>query len=481
VADFRLTTKIQVSGWRFLLRRVETALVRRDTRMFDDPVGFYGRSATVGVVVSVLIMVGAVAMAYFSPRGKLGDGSLFVDTSTGQLYVLVSEQLHPAYNLTSARLVLGKDAEPERASSALLSRLPKGQAMGIPGAPYATPVAADPLSAWALCDTLTNAENGDPTVRTAVIAMPLRVGPNDPLLPNEALLASYQGNEWIVTQSGRHAVDKSNHAMSEAMGITADFKPSPMSAALFNAIPDGGVWELPPIPGAGAPNTLGLPDSSVIGSVLQVRRANTGKQFYVVLSDGIAPVNANTTAALRAGNSYGLVDPPKLAPSSITNIPLRDYPSPLPDDLVKITSRPDNPNVCWTWEIKPGDQTSKFTILTSARLPIPEAAMNTGITQIDGAATVFVDGGKYVRIQSLDPRYGEALYYIGPLGVRYGLPDEKTAGTLGLASPKPAPWEAVRLLVDGPVLTKDAALLEHETLPADPSPRKAADPAGAPQ
>jgi hypothetical protein len=41
-----------------------------------------------------------------------------------------------------------------------------------------------------------------------------------------------------------------------------------------------------------------------------------------------------------------------------------------------------------------------------------------------------------------------------------------------LPSPKMAPWVIVRLLVDGPVLSKDAALLEHDTLPADPSPRK---------
>lgn len=40
----RLTTKVQVSGWRFLLRRLEHAIVRRDTRMFDDPLQFYSRS-----------------------------------------------------------------------------------------------------------------------------------------------------------------------------------------------------------------------------------------------------------------------------------------------------------------------------------------------------------------------------------------------------------------------------------------------------
>lgn len=64
------------------------------------------------------------------------------------------------------------------------------------------------------------------------------------------------------------------------------------------------------------------------------------------------------------------------------------------------------------------------------------------------------------------------MYYIDPQGVRYGVPNAETAKSLGLSSPQNAPWEIVRLLVDGPVLSKDAALLEHDTLPADPSPEK---------
>ena len=52
--------------------------------------------------------------------------------------------------------------------------------------------------------------------------------------------------------------------------------------------------------------------------------------------------------------------------------------------------------------------------------------MNTGIDQIGGDATVYIDGGQYIRLQSPDPRYGESLYYIDPQGVRYGLPDEQT-------------------------------------------------------
>jgi hypothetical protein len=166
----------------------------------------------------------------------------------------------------------------------------------------------------------------------------------------------------------------------------------------------------------------------------------------------------------------------------ISTIDTRTYDSPLPDDPIKITSRSEDPTVCWSWERGPADRAPKTTILTAEHLPIPLTAMDSGITQILGSATVYIDGGQSVRIQSPDPRYGESLYYIDPQGVRYGLPDDKTAESLGLTSHEAAPWQIVRLLVDGPVLSKDAALLEHDTLPADPSPRYAtAEPAGEPQ
>ena len=69
------------------------------------------------------------------------------------------------------------------------------------------------------------------------------------------------------------------------------------------------------------------------------------------------------------------------------------------------------------------------------------------------------------------PGMAKALYYVDPQGVRYGLADEDTAKVLGPTDPKKAPWQVVNLLVDGPVLSKQAALVEHDTLPADPRPR----------
>lgn len=468
----RLTTKVQVSGWRFLLRRVEHAIVRRDTRMFDDPLQFYSRSVGLGIVIAVIVLIGAGLMAYFKPQGKLGATTLLTDRSTNELYVVLSGQLHPVYNLTSARLALGSPASPAAVKSSELSKLHKGHTIGIPGAPYATPVSGDTSSIWTLCDTVTRPESISPAVQSAILGTPLQIDSMiDPLQPNEAVLATFQGNTWIITPNGRREIDLSDRAIGKAVGLPVSVKPTPISEGLFNALPDIGAWQLPPIPAAGQPNTLGLPDELVIGSVFQIRSIR-GPIYYLVLPDGIAQVTTTTAVALRDTQAHGLVEAPALVPSAIVRIPERVYLSPLPKDPIKIVARPDEPTMCWSWERRAGDQAPKLTVLTGRHLPLSPSFVNAGITQIQGSTTVYLDGGKFVSLQSPDPRYGESLYYIDPQGVRYGLADADSLKALGLSSPKTAPWEIIRLLVDGPVLSKDAALLEHDTLPADPSPRK---------
>jgi type VII secretion protein EccB len=474
MAGFRLTTKVQVSGWRFLLRRVEHAIVRRDTRMFDDPLQFYSRAVSAGIIIAVLICLGAALLAYFKPLGKRGGDSLLVDRTTNQLYVVLpdSGQLRPVYNLTSTRLILGNPGTPVAVKSQELDTMSKGQPLGIPGAPWATPVSASPQTQWSLCDTVVKPESVAPTVDTSVLITPLVLDSSvGPMRPEQGVLVSYQGADWLVTATGRHAIDMSDRAVTSAVGIPVTAKATPISEGLFNALPNAGPWRLPDIPAGGAPNTLGLPPELVVGSVFTTV-TDDDEQNYVVLPDGVAKVNATTAAALRATNSFGMISPPPMEASAVARVPEQVYNSPLPDIPMTMLARQDSPMLCWAWQREPGDQSPKTTVIAGRHLPLPATTLDTGIDQITGDATVHIDGGQYIRLQSPDPRYGESLYYIDPQGVRYGLPNEETAGKLGLTSPKTAPWQVVSLLVDGPVLSEQAALVEHDTLPADANPRK---------
>jgi type VII secretion protein EccB len=476
MASFRLTTKVQVSGWRFLLRRVEHAIVRRDTRMFDDPLQFYSRAVSAGIVIAVLVCLGAALLAYFKPLGKRGSDTLLVDRTTNELYVVIpgTDQLRPVYNLTSARLVLGNAGTPVAVKSDELNRMSKGQPIGIPGAPYATPVGGA-SSMWTLCDTVTKPESVVPDVETSVIMQPLLPDASvGPMRPDEAALVSFDHDTWLVTDTGRHAIDLADRALTSAVGIPVTSKATPVSEGLFNALPNAGPWSLPEIPRFGESNTVGLPPNMMIGAVFKALTED-GEQQFVVLPNGVAQINGTTAAALRATNSFGLVTPPSVEASTVARIAEQVYDSPLPDEPLEILLREDAPTLCWSWQREAGDQAPKTTVITGRHLPIAPSAMNSGIHQIGGDATVYIDGGKYIRLQSPDPRYGESLYYIDPQGVRYGLPNEETGSTIGLNAPVTAPWQVVSLLIDGPVLSKQAALLEHDTLPPNPNPRKVDD------
>ncbi|MGV0602935.1 type VII secretion protein EccB, partial [Mycolicibacterium pulveris] len=170
------------------------AIVRRDTRMFDDPLQFYSRAVSTGVIIAVLICLGAGLLAYFKPLGKRGSDTLLVDRTTNQLYVVVpgTGQLRPVYNLTSARLVLGNAGTPVAVKSDELNRMAKGQPIGIPGAPYASPVGgAD--STWTLCDTVTKPESVTPSVATSVIIRPLLTDSSvGPMRADQGVLVSYE-------------------------------------------------------------------------------------------------------------------------------------------------------------------------------------------------------------------------------------------------------------------------------------------------
>lgn len=128
------TTGIQVSGYGFLLRRLELALVIGDPRMAHDPLRSQRRAIFVGVLVSLLIAGGAVMLGLLRPQPSIGDAHLVAD-ETGTLHVRLEDAFHPITNVASARLVLRQPAEVQKTTSEQLAEHPIGDPMGIPVAP----------------------------------------------------------------------------------------------------------------------------------------------------------------------------------------------------------------------------------------------------------------------------------------------------------------------------------------------------------
>ncbi|TQE42760.1 hypothetical protein EJK80_10725 [Corynebacterium phoceense] len=68
MARLRPTTKAQISGHRFLQRRLEHGLVLGDIRMIHDPLARRSRAAWISVGLSVLIAAGAGLIAWLQPN-----------------------------------------------------------------------------------------------------------------------------------------------------------------------------------------------------------------------------------------------------------------------------------------------------------------------------------------------------------------------------------------------------------------------------
>ena len=151
--DIVRTTSLQVSGYRFLLRRLELALVIGDPRMAHDPLRAQRRSIGVGFLVSALIAGGAVMLSLLRPAPSIDDAALVADEQ-GSLHVRLEDGFHPVSNVASARLMLRQPVEVKNSTAALIQEgnggAPMGPAVGIGHVPGLNPA---PVQQWLVCDT----------------------------------------------------------------------------------------------------------------------------------------------------------------------------------------------------------------------------------------------------------------------------------------------------------------------------------------
>lgn len=226
------TTKAQVSGHKFLRRRVEHGVVTGDIRMIHDPLASRRRALIFGTVATVLIGAGAGVLAWLSPEPDPGDARI-VRGEHGQLYTLLDGRYHPTANLASARLLAGSPEDPVAVGAAHLAEHPHGIPIGIEGAPDNLPTAddltgdllpagaadsVDPAPAWAGCvdyDTAAVSVVADNPQETLLL---------DPADDDAAALVEAAGKQWLVTASGRVEIPNDDSSFSRALrrglGIT---------------------------------------------------------------------------------------------------------------------------------------------------------------------------------------------------------------------------------------------------------------------
>ncbi|MFC9432282.1 type VII secretion protein EccB [Nocardia sp. NPDC057030] len=500
----QLTTRAQVNGYRFLLRRLDHALVRRDVRMLHDPMRSQVRSLMVGLVLGILIIAGAAILSFLRPQGAIGDSLIVSGKQSGALYVVVQSEdgnktLHPVLNLASARLITGSNAEPNAVKDSKLNSMPRGPMVGIPGAPSALPGSGQgSRSEWALCETIALSQGGSAAsatggTTTIVAGRPVLGERTRTVGKDEALLVKRSDKTYLVYDGKRAEVDPGNSVLQRALQLTTH-RPRPIGTGMLGATTEVPPLVAPQIPQAGQPGPGPLTKIPV-GGVISIRDVGDGKpELYAVLADALQPVSPFTAQVIRFADSHGMSEIPTMPPDVLDRVrvvhdalPVNDFPVETP----KILNAEDAPVTCVAWSKTPGTapanrkvdagdgpaERASVTLLAGVRVPIAESAKTVALATADGTGdrvdAVYVPPGtgEFVQVTGMgpgSPRRG-SLFYVADNGVRYGIPDMATAGVLGLGdTPRLAPWAIIGQMVPGATLSAKEALTARDQLPLEP-------------
>jgi type VII secretion protein EccB len=503
-------TRHQVTGWRFVMRRIASGIALHDTRMLVDPLRTQSRSVLMGAVILITGLAGCFVFSLIRPNGQAGNNAVLADRETAALYVRVGDELHPVLNLTSARLIIGKPANPTTVKSAELDKFPRGNLIGIPGAPERMVQNASHDANWTVCDTVSeSAQGGHAAHSTGVTVI---AGPPDTRGARATTLGAAQGilvdnanSTWLLWDGKRSQIDLADHAVTNALGLGVDVPaPRPVAPGLFNAIPESPALSPPAIPNAGA--APAFPAPAPIGAVVVSygldKTSSDAVRYYAVLPDGLQPISPVLAAILRNANSYGLDQPPRLAADQVAKLPVSQLldTARYPGQPVSLIDAAKSPVACAYWSKPGGAASSALSLLSGSGVPVPDAVRTVDLVGAGSGAAgianrVALAPGTGYFAQTVgggptSPGTG-SLFWISDTGVRYGVdtdPDNSGSGrgkaveALGLNSPPvPIPWSILSLFASGPTLSRADALLAHDGLPPDSKPGRPVAAEGGPR
>jgi type VII secretion protein EccB len=440
-----------MSAQRFLLRRLEYAVLGRPMPHRHDPLRMQKFSLLAGCAVAIGMLVLDAILGSSRPDGIPGDAALVMSRQSGALFVRLDDQLRPVANLTSARLILGSPATPHVIDEAALGNVSDGPMLGIPGAPRALgEVIASSGLRWAVCDdsggqtTVAVGDDWAPAgldTRAAVVVTAMRG----------------DGSVFLLYDGKRAIVDPGDPATARALHLGDSGAVRKLSPTVLNAIPEVPAIGPPRIAGAGEPSGI---TGFRVGTLVRVIRADS-PEYYVVLAGGLQRIGRLTVDLLRFADPAAASDIRDVPPELVARSPLVD--------VLPVATYPDEPpslldvgeELCATWQ----SGRSAIAIGPSAA-DGPEPVALAG-SDGDGPGIDFVRMTPGRSLDVIDPGAG-VRYLVTDAGVRFPVGDSAVAA-LGLTgAPTAAPWAIVGALPTGPELARDAALVRRDVLGSAP-------------
>ncbi|MFD2466798.1 type VII secretion protein EccB [Amycolatopsis silviterrae] len=521
------TTKSQVQAYKFVLRRMQSALVRRDAVMLHDPMRSHGRATTVGVILGVLGAVVFVLWGLLSPAPSVpSSDNIVIGEQSGTVYVVTGNpaRLIPTFNLASARLILmaqkqqggqgqaqGQGGQQQAAeaknptvvSDEQLKNMPREKLTGIPDGPQLLPSADQRISPnWAVCDevvldpSLPQQDSVNKT-NTDVIAGIDKLGGE--LREDQALLGDAgNGKTYLIyrlpaTQSRPNA----NTVRAEVPSGSSDpvrsalhlpTKSRKVSQAFLNAIPE--VTKLTP-PLVDGDNTT--PSSSfdglTVGNVFSTQPTGGAQEYWLIAKNGIQKVSPAVADIVRTAKTSGTATTPTLGLDKINNVKVLqpgdpgyvkvdDYPKIVPTVL---DATQGSPVACLGWSLNADHSQAHTSVYINKQIPVEKNAdgtskiINVSNTGPNGVPITgfYMPTGYGAVVQSAtesEKTFGKGpIQLISDRGIRYGVPDAATADELGLNNRLPAPESIIGLLPTGASLNVQNVMKQFDSVPIDPN------------
>jgi type VII secretion protein EccB len=487
------TTKSQVQAYQFVLRRMESALVRKDAVMLHDPMGSHKRATVVGVVLACIGCIGFLVWGLFGGKGSIPDpGSIVIGKDSGSVFVVAPDpvsqkRLVPVLNMTSAKLLVmaqgggqnGQAPQPTTVKDAALADYPRTPRTGMVNAPDYLPAANNTASAaWAVCDGV----GGETTV--SVGDNPQAAGAS--LAPNQSLYVQDQtsGQAYLVyvpwNSTGANpgvmkaAVDPTQRPVTEMYGLLGQ-APRPISTNMLNAIPSAGPLVVPDIPGRGQQASyMHSQNSYHVGDVVKETINGTQYKYFVLLQDGKQEISEGTAAVLNAAKP-GSGDIPN-GTNALTNsddaksshLAVDQFPLAVPKPVGPAQSA----GACLSWSSLNGPPTLGVSLndgrtLTS-KPPVKLAQADGSGPRVDN---FYMPPGKAAVVRGTASQAGGnsgPLYLISDQGVVYGIKDVATAQGLGVISGagdiKSAPASIISSLPIGDFLDPAQASFQYDSI-----------------
>ncbi len=421
----RPTTKAQVSGHKFLSRRLELGVALGDERMLHDPLGKRRKAVAAGLAISILLCVGSAALAWLKPEPDPGDAPI-LKAKSGQLLVREEQVLHPVANLASARLLVGEPAHPIKAGDQILRQTPIAAPVGIVDAPGILSDQPVEQPSWSLCTTQgpNTPSSGIPRIPGAVEHIVLGQEQVPSLEKSKGILAAVGAQEWIISHNQRLLLPAEDtpegRAIRRQMNIdhsTARWRPP---EDVLNAIA-----EAPPVP-------------QWHGDILQAE-----DQAWLSLPQGIIALTPlQRDILLDLGNNLKTLGRTELTQRSDAQRSID-----LPERTVEWIDPAAQP-ICIQTQWQQGEFEHHVGVAAvSAEQLLAQAVALPGTSVATHAHTF----GTAIGVRTIN-----GTHVIGESGLRHKISDANYQA-LGLAAPVMMPWVLLRLLPEGSELSAKAA------------------------